>query len=639
MFQPVPMQEPHRGAAFAAIVALPLVAAACSATSNEPAGGADSGRQDGGSSAAAEGGRDGASGDASTGSSDAALTADAASGDARSGNGTDAGAPGRCKADCTGKTCGDDGCSGSCGGCPPSQLCGPAQTCVTPSATAGIVVDATSQGTAISPAIYGVALNSDDSMQLAALNRWGGDATSSYNWQIDVSNAGTDWNCANYVGRFTSPTPDPSLQTSSDQFVRYNVRRNVDSLMTIPITGWVASIATPNPGTPNCAGSTQIATCCQTLGTSEEKLVDKGSGVLDASFMGAWVAHLVSTFGSAAAGGVKYYQLDNEPDNWQSLRTDIYPSLYPPGTRCQPFYDTNTSIGTSLNQDFINRTMAYAKAIKAADPSASVLFMSTENAQDLVALPNIECGNPAGPYTVDSSLTSAILKLAAAQDAAGGARLLDCVDMHYPFPGKGLGDTRALWDTTSTSVAARVQGWINASYPGTGICVSEYTVPNDGTGGSTPDASSGTEEADILGMYGRLGYRVAAYWTTLVHGTTHLPIYNAMAMYRNYDGQGGQFGPYSIGAASSNAGVDVYASSDSPSNPTKVWIMLVNVSGAAQNNLSIAVQNFVPTGQAQVYRMAGGAPPAADTAASVTSGGITGFSLPNNSVALLVMTR
>jgi hypothetical protein len=594
---------------------------ACSSTSSEPSGGE------------ADGGHSGTASDEAS-----APSSDAASEGAPPPAASDASSSGVCKANCTGKTCGDDGCKGSCGGCPPSQLCGAAQTCVAPPSTGAIVVDVSSQGTPISPAIYGVALNHDDSMQLAALNRWGGDATSSYNWQIDVSNAGTDWNCANYTGLFTSPTPDNSLHTTSDQFVRYDIDRNADSLMTIPMTGWVASRATPNPSTPNCAGSSRISTCCQTLGTSEEKLVDQGSAVLDTSFMGSWVAHFVSTFGSAAAGGVKYYQLDNEPDNWQSLRTDVYPSLYPPGGRCESFYDMNTAIGTSLNQDFINRTMAYAKAIKTADPSADVLFMSTESADDLVAIPNVECTTPAGPYTVADSLTTAILKLAAAQDAADGVRLLDCVDTHYPFPGQGLGDTRALWDPTSTSVVPHVQGWINATYPGTGICVSEYTVTNDGTDGSTPDPSSGAQEADVLGMYGRLGYRVAAYWTTLVVGTTHLPIYNAMAMYRNYDGRGSQFGSYSIGAASPNSGVNVYASSDSPSNPTKVWVMLVNVSGAAQNNLSITLQNFTPTGQAQVYRTSGGAP-AAGAAVNVTNGSITGLSLASNSVALLVMTQ
>jgi hypothetical protein len=500
-------------------------------------------------------------------------------------------------------------------------------------------VDAQSQGTVISSGIYGVAFGNDDSMKIAGLNRWGGDATSSYNWQIDVSNAGVDWNCANYVGRFTSPMPDSTLKTSSDQFVHYNVAQKVDTLMTIPITGWVASMATPNPGTPDCAGSSSIPTCCQTLGTTEETLIDKGSSVLDTSFMGAWVTHMVSTFGSAASGGVRYYQLDNEPDNWQHLRTDIYPTFYPPGSNCEPFYTTNSSIGKSLDQDFIDRTMAYAKAIKAADPTAAVLFMSTENSQDLVALPNIECGNPAGPYTVDNSLTKAILQVAATAAMTSSVRPLDCVDMHYPFPGKGLGDTKALWDTTSGSTVPHVQDWINSTYPGTGICISEYNIPNDGTNGGTPDPTSGTQEADILGMVGRLGYRVAAYWETLVHGTTHLPVYNAMAMYRNYDGQGGQFGSYSIGAASPNAAVNVYAASDSPTNPTKVWIMLVNVSGSAQNGLAITLQNFTPTGMAQVYRMNGGAAPASDTALPITNGSIAGVSLPSNSAALLVMSK
>jgi hypothetical protein len=546
-----------------------------------------------------------------------------------------------CTPNCTGKTCGDDGCGHTCGGCPPSQLCGSSQTCVASSSTTSVVVDAKSQLTPISPGIYGVAFSSDDSMQVAALNRWGGDAVSSYNWKIDVSNSGGDWNCANYKGRFTSPTPDPSLSTSSDQFVHYNVTKHADTLMTIPISGWVSSMATPNPSTPDCAGGSAISACCQMLGTSEEEVVDKGSSVLDTSFMGDWVRHLVSTFGSAASGGVKYYQLDNEPDNWQALRTDIYPALYPPGTWCEAFYTTNSSIGTSLNQDFINRTMAYAKAVKTADPTSSVLFMCTENADDLVALPNDECGSPAGPYSVSNSLTMAILKLGAAQEASTHVRLLDCVDVHYPFlyPRKGLGDTSGFWDTTSTSVVPHVQSWINSTYPGTGICVSEYNVPNDGGDGNTPDATSGAQLADILGMYGRLGFEVASYFVTLVHGSTHLPVWNAMAMFRNYDGNGGRFGAYSIGAASPNKGVNVYAASDSPTNPTKVSVMLVNVSGVNQTGLSITVKNFTPAGSAQIYRMTGGGAPAADTSAAVTNGTISGFSLAANAVALLVMSK
>jgi hypothetical protein len=608
---------------------------------NLPAGCGGHGGSTGSGGTTAQGGNVGSGGSSSSTGGNSAKGGAGGTSSGSGGTSASGGTGGAaCASNCTGKTCGDDGCGHTCGGCPPTQLCGPSQTCVASSSTTSVVVDASSQLTAISPAIYGVALNNDDSMKVAALNRWGGDATSSYNWKNDVSNAGGDWNCANYTGRFDSPTPDASLKTSSDQFVHYNIAQHVDTLMTIPITGWVSSMATPNPGTPDCAGSNAISTCCQTLGTSEEEVVDKGSSVLDTTFMSDWVTHLVSTFGSAASGGVRYYQLDNEPDNWQSLRTDIYPTFYPPGTWCEPFYTTNSGIGTSLNQDFINRTMAYAKAVKAADPTASVLFMCTENPQDLVALPNIECGNPAGPYSVTSSLTMAILQMAAAEEASTHVRPLDCVDMHYPFPGKGLGDTSALWDASSSSaVVPRVQGWINSTYPGTGICVSEYDVSNDGTNGSAPDTTTGTQEADILGMYGRLGYQVASYWTTLVSSSTHLPIYNAMAMYRNYDGKGGRFGAVSIGAASPNKGVNVYAASDSATAPTKVWVMLVNESGAAQSGLSITLNNFTPSGSAQVYRMVAGAAPTADTAVTLTNGSISGFSLASNSVALLVMSK
>jgi hypothetical protein len=542
--------------------------------------------------------------------------------------------------DCTNKACGSDGCNGTCGACPPSQLCGPSYACETPSSTGAIVVDATSQLTVISPDIYGVALNSDDSVSLAGVNRWGGDSTGSYNWKNDIFNTGTDWNCANYKGLFTSPSPSSALTSSSDQFVHYNVSKNVDSLMTIPITGWLANQQTSGA----CAGGTYDASCCTQIGASESILVDKGSATLDTSYMKDWVSHLVSTFGNAAGGGVKYYQLDNEPDNWQALRKDIYPSLYPPGSFCEPFYTTISQVGTSINQDFINRTLAYSAAVKSADPTAYVLFMTMESPLDLVSLNDLECGNTGSPYSLSSSLTSAILTLGAQHETSQHQRVLDCVDMHYPVSGTGLNATQALWDKTSSSVFPHIQGWINTTYPGTGICVSEYNWPNDGTDGKAPDATTGLLEADLLGMYGRLGIRLAAYWTTLectppnCSKATRLPVYNGMAMYRDYDGAGGHFGAYSIGAASPTAGVHAYAATDSPTSPTKLWVMLVNASGVDQSNLSIALEHFTPGATAKVYRMKGGAAPSADVDAAVGNGTISGVSLPNGSVALYVVS-
>ncbi len=71
-----------------------------------------------------------------------------------------------------------------------------------------LAVDASASRHAISPYIYGINAYADDGLAALMhipLRRFGGDATSSYNWQIDVSNAAADWYFVN--GSQTSATP------------------------------------------------------------------------------------------------------------------------------------------------------------------------------------------------------------------------------------------------------------------------------------------------------------------------------------------------------------------------------------------------------------------------------------------------
>jgi hypothetical protein len=101
------------------------------------------------------------------------------------GGATGSGGGSICTPSCANKECGTDGCDGTCGGCVPSQMCGANGTCQAKSGS-GILVDVNSQLTPISPDIYGVAFASDstdDSHNVATLDRWGGDAEESYNWQ------------------------------------------------------------------------------------------------------------------------------------------------------------------------------------------------------------------------------------------------------------------------------------------------------------------------------------------------------------------------------------------------------------------------------------------------------------------------
>jgi len=524
-------------------------------------------------------------------------------------------------------------------------MCGANGTCQTPNGS-GIVVDATSQLTPISPAIYGVAFatdDADDSYKVAALDRWGGDSEETYNWRKDMGNSGGDWNCANYPGSGSG--------SATDAFVKANMQRGLDTLMTIPINGWLANVATSSDTTysaelghelsfcnyPQLSDGTLLPSsmCCRAIGTEESVLVDKGSNNLDTSFMSDWVAHFVSSFGTSAKGGVKYYQLDNEPDNWQGLRQDIYPALYPPGTNCMDYsvkIASGNAAGVSPNDDILNRSVAYATAIKDADPTAQVLFLSVMNPDDMINLMRTECGvgtwgtGMAVPYTVDNSYAMAMMARGKQYEDANHRRIFDCLDTHYP------GSAQEMWSNTFS----RFQGWINTSYPGTRICVSEYNVAND-----TSDSAATAKEADYLGTFGVMGVRLASYWTTLAPKDSngnhvHSHAYDAFAMFRNYDGAAGTFGSVSVGAASSYPGVHAYAATDSAASPSKLWIMLVNTSASAEDNVTIEINNFTAAASAEVYQSVNGAAPAPAAAATVSGGKISGLSIAPNSVTLIV---
>jgi hypothetical protein len=348
---------------------------------------------------------------------------------------------------------------------------------------------------------------------------------------------------------------------------------------------------------------------------------------------------MVSTFGSAASGGVKYYQLDNEPDNWQGLRQDIYPALYPPGTNCLDYsvkISSGPESGVSPNDDIINRSVAYAAAVKNADPTAQMLFLSVMNPDDMVNLLYTECGvgqswgsQFAVPYSVSNSYAMAMMAKGKQYEATNHRRIFDCLDTHYP------GDAQSMW----TNSFSHFRGWINSTYPGTGICVSEYNVSKD-----TTDATVTAKEADYLGTFGLMGVQVAAYWTTLApkdssNNYVHNYSYNAFAMFRNYDGAGGAFGNISVGAQSAYSNVHAYAATDSASSPSKLWIMLVNTGTSTQNSMSIAINNFAAAASAKVYKSVNGAAPAAAPDATISNGSITGFSIEGSTVALIAVTH
>jgi hypothetical protein len=149
----------------------------------------------------------------------------------------------------------------------------------------------------------------------------------------------------------------------------------------------------------------------------------------------------------------------------------------------------------------------------------------------------------------------------AAYQQQNGTRILDYFDEHYypqfSSPATQLASTRTLWDPTynggtwveqyyfgNMQLIPRFQQWIAQYYPGTGLSFSEYSI--DSGNGLITDALA---EADVLGIFGRQQVDLANMWSP---PAPTYPIAFAFQLYRNYDGQGSQFGGTSIQSISTD---------------------------------------------------------------------------------------
>ncbi len=104
-----------------------------------------------------------------------------------------------------------------------------------------LTVDARVGRRPISEDIYGMNFADEDLAAELALpvRRWGGNATSRYNWRTSMTNTAADWFFENLEygdgGVMVGNLPNGS---ASDQFVEQNRRTGTQSLLTLPLIGW-----------------------------------------------------------------------------------------------------------------------------------------------------------------------------------------------------------------------------------------------------------------------------------------------------------------------------------------------------------------------------------------------------------------
>ncbi len=494
-----------------------------------------------------------------------------------------------------------------------------------------LAVDVAASRHPIGPGIYGVnEYEADGSVNLfagdalpaslrIAARRFGGDATSRYNWRWDNFNSGSDYFFENYdygVANAAS-LPDGSY---FDKYLEQNHRTGTATMATIPVMGWTTkgpghacsfSVAkygpqdSVDPYNPDC-GNGQLNKQWLT-GTDPHDT----SAPSDAAFYQAWIQYLVKRYGPANQGGVAIWSMDNEPEWWMAVHHDIHPN---PAT-----YDEMTSLN-----------LKFAAAVKTADASALVsgpvpagwsgyFYSALDFVSGWSTGPNyVYNGNPVDRNAHGGTAwVEYYLQQMSKYEQQHGLRLLDYLDVHGYIAPSGIslapaGDaatqalrltsTRAFWDPNypvgatdneAPALVPRMRDWVSKDYPGTKIAITEYNW------GGLEDINGALAEADILGIFGREALDLATLWGP-PRATD--PGRFAFAIYRNYDGIGSAFGETSVWATTGNPDrLSIFAGQRSDQTLTVVAIN--KTAGALTSDLSLA--NFVPEGTARVYQYSG----------------------------------
>ena len=424
-------------------------------------------------------------------------------------------------------------------------------------AAPALSLDAAASNHPIDPNIYGIASFGLDPQFAADVRmpnvRWGGDTTTRYNWLVDSSNMGLDWyflgGCSNValIGFRNCNQPDPIPGYSVDQMISTYGAAGARALVTIPIIPYVNrsssySCSFPvseygpqqridpfdHPDGESCGNGVSVVGGRLTDNDIYANHVDNTP-----SLEQGWLEHLIATFGTAANGGVPYYQLDNEPYGWFNTHRDVMPD--------GATYPQIAALGEE-----------YAAMIKQSDPSAKVFGPSDFSGPGWIGNPHQQNGLYAGQY---------YLQQMAAYQQSHGQRILDYFDEHYYASSfddtSELASTRTLWDPAYLGLSGspfsapielipRFHRWIQQFYPGTKLSISEY-----GFSKGRNWLVDALTEADVLGIFGREGVDFANLWTIPMPPA---PVLTVFRIFRNYDGQGGEFGNISVQSNSSDQG-------------------------------------------------------------------------------------
>jgi hypothetical protein len=350
----------------------------------------------------------------------------------------------------------------------------------------------------------------------------------------------------------------------------------------------------------------------------------------------AWIQHTLNTFSTAANGGVKYYILDNEHDLWWDTHHDVVPH--------NPHY--------TVERDQMQQ---YAAMIKAQDPTALVVGPEVSGWLGYLFSPADREEGQLNNFSNVNALTDRValngqdfLPWLLGQfhnyEIANHQRLLDVFTVHYyPQDGDPNQNTRSLWDPNyvdpsyigdKINLIPRMKQWVADNYPGTKIGITEYNWGSISNEAQTDTMALGVNQADVLGIFGREGLDLATRFNSPPPG---LPTYNAMRIFRNYDGNKSTFGDASLTAVVQNPDT-IAAFGAQRTADNKVTVMVLSKYAAGTADITVNLSNFAPGNSAEVFQLSGAGTSIQHLADIAVANSAATLTAPSPSITLLVFS-
>ena len=469
---------------------------------------------------------------------------------------------------------------------------------------------------AISPYVYGVNFPSDTTYiknSGAAFVRWGGNASSRYNWKTFNTSSAADWFFQNRT------MGDTAMYQDSKVFISDVVGTGAAPIITIPMLGWVAKDATSysysvatygtqckvNPY--NSDDGNGLKTDCSTNlaganpnATSVPFLDSPGVGDPAGSvYLSEWIAAIKPLFGTT-----HFYDMDNEMDIWSTAPTGgTHHDIHPAASGYDEMRDVYLQHARAIGS-FDTRAVRFG-------PVSCCWWFYFNGAN------NNDKGTHAGvdfmPWWLNEVYWS---------DQNLGKRSLEVFDFHaYPDSPDYSGYTQAqkqalatritrdYWDPTYVSESGsinqpwvtqlqpnrtipfripRIRAIVNSIYPYTKVSITEW---NQAFAGES-DFSTALADADTYGIMGREHVYAAARWTAADAAN---PAFQALRIYRNYDGLNHTFGVTSV-STNNNGDPNLFSSYGALNSLNNLMtLMLVNKDPVSSVTTTLAPAGFTPT--------------------------------------------